>query len=303
MKIRKPNRIWILAGVSAALVLVALVLRFEPFARRVEAKTIGQWLNAFAATKQVEPRILAAFDISAHPDLVRNIRSGRREIMIRSLLQESVGLRTSISHRKWGMMLAAGGWLALLNAEGYPVKLPGDLGLWLDQQDDNFYAPRFAQLALTTRHEAATLVDVPVPKLRPGEKIAIGAKVQPSRVTAAKSPWLFVKVQIAPGHHIYALEKSLSSSVPTRVEVKLPDGVRLEGPWSPPRPEKIGGALVYRKEVVFPNRLLLNKDFPPGKYKAEIKVSFQVCNEALCWPPESLVTEVEFEVVEDAAKK
>ena len=306
MKRQKPNRLWIPSAILVGFLFVVLDARFEPFATRVEGKTVRAWLNVFAANGQVQPNIVASFKASATPTLVGVIQAARRGSYIRGIIREGTGLSIRGGGIDNAVTRAAGGWLALLNAEGYALKLPNDpgLGLWLDTYDDQFYAPRFAQLALTTPQEAASLVkDIPVPELKPGQRIGIGAKLQPSKVDPTQKPWLFVKLLIAPGHHIYAMEKSLSSSVPTKVEVKFPDGVKLEGAWSPPSSEKIGGALVYRKEVVFPNRLVLSKNLAPGKYKAEIKVSFQVCNEALCWPPESLVTEVEFEVVKNAAEK
>jgi hypothetical protein len=302
---RKRIRIGIAALILVLPLLVAID-RLEPFAKRVQGRTARQWVKGFAAAKQIDPRIVDSFKTTATPKLAGIIQAGRRGSYIRGIVREAIGVSIPGGDIDNPIMLAAGGWLALLNADGYALELPDDpsLGLWLDQYDDRFYAPRFAQLALTTRQQAATLVnDIPVPELKPHEKVAIGAKVQPAKVYAGQHPWLFVKLRIAPGHHIYALQKSLNSAVPTIVEVTLPAGAKLEGAWAHPAPEKMGGALIYRKEVVLPNRLVLSKVLKPGKYKAQIKVSFQVCNEALCWPPESQVTEVEFELVKDAVDK
>jgi DsbC/DsbD-like thiol-disulfide interchange protein len=158
-------------------------------------------------------------------------------------------------------------------------------------------------LLFQTSTAAAEAVEIPLPERKSGERVVLGAKIQPAKSSAEQKPKILVNLVIAPGHHIYGLKKSLSSSVPMKVEVKLPDGFKLADDWQAPQPEKIGGASVYRKEVLFRNRVSVPKNAAPGKHKAEIKVSFQVCNEALCWPPESLVTDVEFEVVKDAAKK
>jgi DsbC/DsbD-like thiol-disulfide interchange protein len=154
-----------------------------------------------------------------------------------------------------------------------------------------------------TPDEAATAPEIKMPELKPGERIATRAVVQPARFGPGEQARIFLKVLIAPGHYIYALKKSSNSSTPTSVELKLPDGLKLAGEWEGPPPEKIGEASGYRKEVVFRNRLVAGKDVALGKQKADIKVAFQVCNEAVCWPPESRVTPAEFELVKDGAEK
>jgi len=150
---------------------------------------------------------------------------------------------------------------------------------------------------------SATAVDIAIPERKAGERVVVGSKIDPTTFSREQKPWIFLKLQIAPGHHIYGLQKSLNSSVPTTVEVKLPEGVKLDPKWEAPKPEKIGGALVYRKEIILRNRLVVGEKVAPGKHKAEIRIRFQVCNEAVCWPPESLLTEVEFEVVDDVVRK
>ena len=73
------------------------------------------------------------------------------------------------------------------------------------QFDDRFYASRFAQLA--TPHEAPALVnDIPISELKPGERVAIGAKIQSARVRAGGIASLYVKLRIAPGHYVYAVQ-------------------------------------------------------------------------------------------------
>jgi hypothetical protein len=102
---------------------------------------------------------------------------------------------------------------------------------------------------------------------------------------------VFVKVRLAPGYHIYALEKTNSPNQATEIEAALPPGLRLDGPWRGPEPKKLAdGSRVYENEAVFTNVL---KGTPKGQ-KVEITVSFQVCNELLCWPPEKLIREAAF---------
>lgn len=305
MAARNRRRLWLVAALVLVPLLLALVDRFEPFAKRVDGKTVAQWLEVFGETKQVDPVVVDAFQRSANAVLVGTIQSGLRESLVRVLLREAVGLKTELSPAKTNRMMAAGGWLSWLYVKGYPIDLPRDprLSLWLDQYDDVFYAPRFVQLAITTPEQAATAVEIPMPERKTGQRVVVGAKIEPSRFSHEQKAQLFVKLQIAPGHHIDSLKKSLNSSVPTTVEIKLPDGAKLDAEWEAPKPEKIGEALVYRKEVVLRNRLVIGEKVAPGKHKAEMRIRFQVCNEAVCWPPESLVTEVEFEVPKSLAEK
>jgi DsbC/DsbD-like thiol-disulfide interchange protein len=103
---------------------------------------------------------------------------------------------------------------------------------------------------------------------------------------------VFVKVRLAPGYHIYALENTNSLNQATEIETKLPAGLRLDGPWHGPEPKKLSdGSRVYENQAVFTNVL---KGTLKGE-KLEITVSFQVCNELVCWPPEKLVREAVFE--------
>src|SRR5437588_735115 len=42
---------------------------------------------------------------------------------------------------------------------------------------------------------------------------------------------VFVKVRLAAGFHIYALEKTNSRNQVTEIQAELPEGLRLGGPW------------------------------------------------------------------------
>lgn len=133
---------------------------------------------------------------------------------------------------------------------------------------------------------------VPEIKLEaPSAAQRINMAVAVGRSSENKEIPVFVKVRLAPGYHIYALEKTNSRNQATEIEAELPPGLRLEGQWRGPEPKKLSdGSRVYEKEVVFTNVL---KGTSKGQ-KVEITLSFQVCNELLCWPPEKLRREVFF---------
>src|SRR5689334_16878005 len=68
---------------------------------------------------------------------------------------------------------------------------------------------------------------------------------------------IFVRLRLAPGHHIYAMKQTGSlNNKPTEIAAKLPAGIRLAGPWQGPEPRKLSdGSWVYEKELVFTNVL------------------------------------------------
>jgi len=129
-------------------------------------------------------------------------------------------------------------------------------------------------------------LEVPSARQRINMAVAFGKKVENDEIP------IFVKVRLAPLHHIYALEKSGSHNKPTEIGTKLPGGLSLGGPWSGPEPKKLSdGSRVYENEVIFSNVL---KGKPKGE-KIEVTLAFQVCNELLCWPPEKLSREAALE--------
>jgi hypothetical protein len=133
-----------------------------------------------------------------------------------------------------------------------------------------------------------------VPELKleaPSAAQRINMAVAVGRSSENKEIPVFVKVRLAPGYHVYALEKTNSRNQATEIEAKLPAGLRLDGPWRGPEPKKLSdGSRVYENEAVFTNVL---KGTPKAE-KVEITVSFQVCNELACWPPEKLTREAVF---------
>jgi hypothetical protein len=102
-----------------------------------------------------------------------------------------------------------------------------------------------------------------------------------------------VKLRIASGHWIYALEDSGSHSQPTALAVmneKLP--LRADGPWRGPEPKvKSDGARTYAGEAVFERRFVVGPVSEKTNSKLPITIKYQVCNEALCWPPATISLE------------
>jgi hypothetical protein len=85
----------------------------------------------------------------------------------------------------------------------------------------------YVHLAPATPLEAAAVPDIPMASLVPGQRIDAAIAVEPKKTGSSKSVRLFVKLRIAPGYHIYSLERSGKSSAPTSFEVNHRDGFSL----------------------------------------------------------------------------
>jgi DsbC/DsbD-like thiol-disulfide interchange protein len=146
--------------------------------------------------------------------------------------------------------------------------------------------------------ESSAAEEISMPPLKPGERVNAAAVVEPHKLGAGRGANVYVKMRIALGHHVCGLEKLEKGSLaPTKIEVKLPEGFSLDHEWWGPKAEKLeDGSSGYTGDVVFRNGLRAKPGSASGKLKIEIKISFQVCNEALCWPPEEISREIELEV-------
>jgi hypothetical protein len=147
------------------------------------------------------------------------------------------------------------------------------------------------------------LQPMPLPKIlvtapAGAKRVTAGVAVQPRTVRPGESLTLFVKARIAPGHHIYALEDSGCKNLPTALDAALASVLTPDGPWRGPEPKPHDdGSRTLAGEVLFKRRFLIERGARGKTHKLSAAIRFQVCNEALCWPPETVSLETEFEVV------
>lgn len=101
---------------------------------------------------------------------------------------------------------------------------------------------------------------------------------------------VFVKASIHPRYHIYARLAAGSPFIPTKVDIKLPDGYERAGELQYPGSKFLtpGGTTVYENTIVF--RLPIKGS---GKGTIECTVSYQCCNDQICYPPTEQTVEVE----------
>jgi len=143
----------------------------------------------------------------------------------------------------------------------------------------------------------------PLPEISPPapggtKRITAAVAVQPRTVRAGDTLTLFVKARIAAGHHVYALDDSGCSNLPTSLEAGMRGVLTPDGPWRGPEAKlEDDGSRTLAGEVLFKRRFIVARGAGNKIYKFPVTLRFQVCNEALCWPPETISLETEFEVV------
>jgi hypothetical protein len=129
-------------------------------------------------------------------------------------------------------------------------------------------------------------------------RVTAAAAVQPASAAPGDTVTIAIKARIAEGHWIYALEKSGSANLPTSIEAAVPGNLEADGPWrSPPPKIHEDGSRALPGESLFQRRYLVKYDAQPQKQKLRFKLTFQVCNDAVCWPPETIDMDSELEVV------
>lgn len=105
---------------------------------------------------------------------------------------------------------------------------------------------------------------------------------------------IFVKAAIAPGWHIYSLHQQSGGPVKTSIHFTGYDRITLIGPVIEPKPlekyEKTFGIKVhyFERSVVFYQKMRPPR--PPALIKG--RVSFMVCNDEKCLPPEDIAFEI-----------
>ena len=177
---------------------------------------------------------------------------------------------------------------------------------WQFRLEADGYEPAVSRLVrdeergtrLDFRLKPRPLPEMPVPAPAGAKRVTASAAVQPRTLRPGAMLTLFVKVRIAAGHHVYALEDSGCSNLPTSLDAALCGVLTPDGPWRGPDPKvHDDGSRTLAGEVLFKRRFLVESGASGKIHKLPATLRFQVCNEALCWPPEIISLDAEFEVI------
>lgn len=113
-------------------------------------------------------------------------------------------------------------------------------------------------------------------------------------------------VELQPGWHVYAITQGPGGPVVTRFTVPPKQPFQLAGAVRQPTPKKAFDQNFGIPTEFFEERAAFTiplKALPaaPGKYKVVANVEYQVCNDQLCMPPETLPLDAAITVTEAKA--
>jgi len=129
------------------------------------------------------------------------------------------------------------------------------------------------------------------------------AAIEPSRLSPGWSATLIIRLKIAPGWHLYAVEGNGGPNQPTRIEATLPTGCSAteewESPAGSPSVTSTGGAAIYETEAVFKQSLQFESSMLLGQASIVCDVHYQACDRHRCLRPERLTLNVPIQLVSE----
>lgn len=142
-------------------------------------------------------------------------------------------------------------------------------------------------------------IDVPVKDPTAQKVVMVGSGIKPGSVEPGAIVTFAVRARIGEPWHIYAIDKPTGVSKPTKLKLKLPEGVTAVGEWNIPDAiahDQDGDEIfVYEKDVVFRHQLKVGAD-ATGLLDVGCEVQYQACKETSCMAPTSETTSVALEV-------
>jgi hypothetical protein len=121
-------------------------------------------------------------------------------------------------------------------------------------------------------------------------------------VRVGESFTVTVDVQIAPGWHIYAIDRPTGLALPTKIRLELPGGLESAGAWTSPEPaldDSSAGepAFVYHGTASFQQTIRVKQRAPAGPMVIPLEFRYQVCDRFSCRAPADLKLQTEIRVV------
>jgi thiol:disulfide interchange protein DsbD len=132
-----------------------------------------------------------------------------------------------------------------------------------------------------------------------GQPVAIRAGLAPAVIRAGESATLVAALKIRPGWHIYAPGGVSSYAIPTRLDVKLPEGISTIAGWKyPPGISRQGrDELLYENSVIISGSMKSAKGLNPGRRSLVCSVRYVACDDNVCLPPETQLLKVDLAVI------
>lgn len=197
---------------------------------------------------------------------IRSLEEGKEEDRARRILARytMAHFDTPAEWREWFdtykdrmFFTESGGWKFLINAEG---DVPGN--------DYAKYKERVEKMRQTTTGTETSDVN----------PVIASAKIEKDNMDAL---YFVVKFKIHPGYHIYANVSSEDPYIPTKLDLKLPEGLTA-GEWSISQPGRLNetGTTIHEMEAEYRCPL---KGHGTGPIVCD--VAYQACDSHICMPP------------------
>jgi DsbC/DsbD-like thiol-disulfide interchange protein len=137
-----------------------------------------------------------------------------------------------------------------------------------------------------------------------GPKPAISVSTPPKAVVAGSKLTLTVTLTIAPGFHGYQNPPASEYEIPVEVKVEGKDFKVLKVAYPPGVDASVGGSQqatkAYEGAIKVPVTLLVPAKV--GTKDLKIVVSYQLCDDTSCFPPDQVSKVVKVNVVKKAGK-
>ena len=135
-----------------------------------------------------------------------------------------------------------------------------------------------AAKADAVRHKRA-IPEMVVPDPSPAEPVKAAIRIDPNEMFAGSRFEVVIRVQIAAGHHIYALDAANRPFLPTSLTLKFPEGLESKGDWSAGEPTLTkAGERVYTDSVVFRRPCKIRPNVSAGTIAIPAELRYQVCS-------------------------
>jgi DsbC/DsbD-like thiol-disulfide interchange protein len=142
------------------------------------------------------------------------------------------------------------------------------------------------------------------PRQGPSQQSPVTATLRPEKnaVRDGDTVTLTVEVQIAPGWHIYAVDRPTGVALPTKIRLELPAGLESTGKWTSPEPsldDSSAGepAFVYHDAAAFQQTIRVKHGAAAGPMVVRAELSYQVCDRFSCRAPTALKLQTSIQVV------
>ena len=129
-------------------------------------------------------------------------------------------------------------------------------------------------------------------------RVTAAAVFQPGTAAPGDTVDLLLKVRVAPGHWVYALAESGSRNIALTVTTPADAPFQPARAWVGPEAKVKGdGSRTYAGEVLLRGRFQVDRGAGDGVHRLPVTLAYQVCNEALCWPPATISLEPALRVI------